>query len=254
MPRPPPPAEALIAIGQPYSSPSRITVAASRISSVVPGTIGTPAAAMRCRAPILEPIASIADGRRADPDEPRLLAGARERGVLGQEPVARVDRLRPARRAAAMIRSTVQVALRRRARPDQPRLVGAPHVQRAAIGLRVDGDRADPELAQGAEDTDGDLAAIGDEHLAERRGHGRGSLVKASRAGYAGRERRTAPGMPALLAVRILQTPSPVREGRAGRCSQPTRSSRAWRGTPADDARRERRVNVTRVADSARSS
>ena len=41
---------------------ARDPVAASRISSVVPGTIGTPAAAMRRRAPILEPIASIAAG------------------------------------------------------------------------------------------------------------------------------------------------------------------------------------------------
>ena len=39
-----------------------MTVAASRISSVVPGTIGTPAVSMRCRAPILEPMASIAAG------------------------------------------------------------------------------------------------------------------------------------------------------------------------------------------------
>ena len=37
-------------------------VAASRISSVVPGTIGTPAADILWRAPILEPIASIAEG------------------------------------------------------------------------------------------------------------------------------------------------------------------------------------------------
>ena len=66
-----------------------------------------------------------------------------------------------------MIRSLVQIALRRRAGPDQARLVGAPHVQRAAVGLGVDGHRADAELAQRPEDPDGDLAAIGDEHLAK---------------------------------------------------------------------------------------
>ena len=51
-----------MAIGQPYCSPSSTTRAASSMRSVVPGTIGTPAAAIRRRAPIFEPIASIASG------------------------------------------------------------------------------------------------------------------------------------------------------------------------------------------------
>ena len=59
---PPPPAAALSAIGQPYCSPSSITRAGSSTRSVVPGTIGTPAASMISRARIFEPIASIASG------------------------------------------------------------------------------------------------------------------------------------------------------------------------------------------------
>jgi hypothetical protein len=51
------------------------------------------------------------------------------------------------------------------------RLVGDPDVQRVAVGLRVDGDRSDPELAERPEDPDGDLAAVGDEHFGEGR-HG----------------------------------------------------------------------------------
>jgi hypothetical protein len=35
-------------------------------------------------------------------------------------------------------------------------------VQRLAVGGRVDGDRLDPELVQGADDPNGDLAAIRD--------------------------------------------------------------------------------------------
>ncbi len=70
----------------------------------------------------------------------------------------------------------VQIALGGRARADQPRLVGPPHVQRSAIGLGINGDGSDAELTQRANDPNGDLAAIGDEHLAERRRHGRGSL------------------------------------------------------------------------------
>jgi hypothetical protein len=52
----------LIASGQPSSSPSRTRSAADASGSVVPGTIGTPAACIRSRAAIFEPIASIAAG------------------------------------------------------------------------------------------------------------------------------------------------------------------------------------------------
>ena len=72
----------------------------------------------------------------------------------------------------------VQVALRRRPWPDQPRLIGAPHVQRAPIGLGIHGHGSDPKLPQSPKDPNGDLAAIGDEHLAKQRSHGRGSLER----------------------------------------------------------------------------
>ena len=142
---PPPPAEALIAIGQPYCSPSSIDGrGVADLARWCRARSARRPPSMRCRAPILEPIASIAVGRRADPDEPGLGAGARERGVLGQEAVARDGSpRRPLARAASMIALDVQVALGRRARPDQAGLVGAAHVQRAAIGLGVDGDGAD---------------------------------------------------------------------------------------------------------------
>ncbi len=116
-------------------------------------------------------------GRRADPGETGLRAGAGEAGVLRQEAVARVDRLGTAGPRGSDDPLDVQVALRGRPGPDQPSLVGTPHVQRSPVGLGVHGHRADAELAQGTEHADGDLTAIGDEHLAEqRRVHGRGSL------------------------------------------------------------------------------
>jgi hypothetical protein len=52
----------LIAIGQPSSSPRRRTSSALSTGCVTPGTIGTPAARIRSRASIFEPIASIAAG------------------------------------------------------------------------------------------------------------------------------------------------------------------------------------------------
>jgi hypothetical protein len=54
---------------------------------------------------------------------------------------------------------------------DQEGLVGDPRVQCAAVCLRIDGDRPDPELAQRAEDANGDLAAIRDEDSGERGRH-----------------------------------------------------------------------------------
>ena len=63
----------------------------------------------------------------------------------------------------------VEVALGRSAGAEQVRLVGEGDVERAAVRLRVDGDGADTELAQRAEDADGDLAAVGNQHFPEGR-------------------------------------------------------------------------------------
>ena len=51
-------------------------------------------------------------------------------------------------------------------------LVGLEAVQGEAVFVRVDGDGADAQLVGGAEDADGDFAAIGDQQLADRRGAG----------------------------------------------------------------------------------
>ena len=60
----------------------------------------------------------------------------------------------------------VEVALARRRRPDGIRLVGGAHVEGGAIGVGVDGDGGDAELAAGAHHAHGDLAAVGDQDLA----------------------------------------------------------------------------------------
>jgi hypothetical protein len=52
----------LIASGQPSSSPIRRRSATEASGSIVPGTIGTPAACILLRAASFEPIASIASG------------------------------------------------------------------------------------------------------------------------------------------------------------------------------------------------
>ena len=106
-------------------------------------------------------------GGRADEHDAGRLARARESGVLGQEPVARVDRLAGARARGLQDPFDVEVTLTRRCRPDLDRLVRHAHVQRTTIGLGVDRDRAQPESPRGADDAAGDFAAVGDEEAGE---------------------------------------------------------------------------------------
>jgi hypothetical protein len=80
-PLPPPPAEPLIAIGQPSSSPSDAPRRPTSTAAVTPGTIGTRLLpAFRSRASIFEPIASIASGggrsRRSPAVDARPVANA----------------------------------------------------------------------------------------------------------------------------------------------------------------------------------
>ena len=55
-------------------------------------------------------------------------------------------------------------------------LVGVEDVEGGAVGVGVDGDGRDAELAAGPDEAEGDFAAIGDEDLAQG-GHQRGILA-----------------------------------------------------------------------------
>ena len=63
-----------------------------------------------------------------------------------------------------------EVALRRGWRTDAHGLLGQLDVQCVAVGRRVDRDRLDPELVQGTDHADGDLATVCDEHAVEHVG------------------------------------------------------------------------------------
>ena len=108
-------------------------------------------------------------GRRPDPRQPRLLDQPGEGGVLGEESVAGVDRLRSRAERGLDEHVAAQVALRGRSGADEVRLVRGANVRAPPVGLRVDPHTTDPELAERAEHPDRDLAAVGHEHLRERR-------------------------------------------------------------------------------------
>src|SRR6202000_1725603 len=101
--------------------------------------------------------------------KPGFLDGPGEGCVLGEKPVAGMDRLRPGALRRVEDALDREVALRRRRRPQEERLVGVGDVERAAISLRVNADRTEPELAERTGDRDCDAPSVGDEYLLEHR-------------------------------------------------------------------------------------
>ncbi len=109
------------------------------------------------------------DGARVRADEDDALSGerVREGGAFGEEAVARMHRLGAGLLAGGDDLVDQQVGLRGRRRADGDRLVGHLDVQGVLVGLRIDRDRFHAHLARGLDDAAGDLAAVGDENLAE---------------------------------------------------------------------------------------
>mmetsp|Transcript_15980 Transcript_15980/g.37868 ORF Transcript_15980/g.37868 Transcript_15980/m.37868 type:complete len:306 (-) Transcript_15980:82-999(-) len=108
-------------------------------------------------------------GGRPDEDDARLLAELHEAGVLGEEAVARVDRV------DALLLRQLDDLLRRQVCSDRAlaganleRLVGLVAVQAAQVFLGIDGDGLDVHLRRGAADTDRDLATVCRENLPDR--------------------------------------------------------------------------------------
>ena len=62
-------------------------------------------------------------------------------------------------------RRHVEIAVRQPRRADADGLVGKAHVQRVAVGLAVDGDRANAELPAGVQNAQRDFAAIGNQYF-----------------------------------------------------------------------------------------
>eukprot|EP00672_Neobodo_designis_P009204 CAMPEP_0174878804 /NCGR_PEP_ID=MMETSP1114-20130205/82940_1 /TAXON_ID=312471 /ORGANISM="Neobodo designis, Strain CCAP 1951/1" /LENGTH=759 /DNA_ID=CAMNT_0016114193 /DNA_START=142 /DNA_END=2421 /DNA_ORIENTATION=+ len=119
--------------------------------------------------------------RRADPLDAGRGDGVGEVGVLGEEAVAGVDAL-----GAGALRDvedvvTEQVRRLGRRRADAERLVGALDVLAVALSVAVHSDGAEAHRLGGLENAAGDLATVGDEHLAHvaRRGCAEGECGTA---------------------------------------------------------------------------
>ena len=102
-------------------------------------------------------------GRRTDEREPRLRTGAREPGVLRQEPVTGMDERRAGLPRRFEDRRHRQVTLASRRRPDPHGIVRHRHVRRFAVGVRKNRHGLDAHVPARPEDPNCDLPAVRDE-------------------------------------------------------------------------------------------
>ena len=106
-------------------------------------------------------------GGRPDEHDASRLARGGEAGVLRQEAIAGVHRLRAGPAGRVQDGVAAQVAVARRRRAHWPCLVGHLHVARVAVGVGVDGNGGDAHPPRGEHHAAGDLAPVGDEDFPE---------------------------------------------------------------------------------------
>jgi len=106
---------------------------------------------------------------RTDENEARVDDRLSEGRVLGKEAVAGMDRVAPRALGDLDDPRGMEVALAGRRRANRIGGVGRANMQRVAVDIAVNRDRSDAEVVAGADDTERDLAAIGDEDGGQRR-------------------------------------------------------------------------------------
>ena len=181
MPRPPPPAAALIITGNPVFSTKAKAASADRPN--LPATAGDGGHARGCRG--LARCDLVAHVSRIDcavgPTKisPAASTAAANSAFSARKAIARMHgvgarRLWPPRGSRRLVQDMILIVPA--AGPISMRLVREPHGKRILVGLAVDLDGRDAEFARRTNDADGDLAAIGDEELLDR--HGRANRLK----------------------------------------------------------------------------
>ena len=137
-------------------------------------------------------------GRGADEHQPRRRHLVDEIRVLRQEAVAGMDRLSTGGEGRLDDALADEIAFGRRRGADMHRMVCKLGVQRAAVGVGIDGDGGDAHAAGGADDAAGNFAAICDQDFREWRSHPAGLSCRARGA----KGQYALPGMP-VLALRV---------------------------------------------------
>ena len=104
---------------------------------------------------------------RADEGDAVMLEHLREARVLGQEAVAGMDRIRAGDLAGGDQGRDVEIAVAGGRRADAHALVGEAHMHGVRVGGGMDRHGGDAELLRRAQDSQGDLASVGNEDLIE---------------------------------------------------------------------------------------
>jgi hypothetical protein len=132
-----------------------------------PGVMGTPLAMAVARAVALSPIIEItlAEGpMKVMPEDSQISA---KRAFSERKPVAGMDGIGAGDLGGGDDAVHFQIGLLAGGRADADRLVGELDMHRIDIRLGIDGDGFHIELAAGADDAEGDFAAIGDQDALE---------------------------------------------------------------------------------------
>ena len=108
-------------------------------------------------------------GHGADPDDAGLRDHLGEVSVLGKKAVAWMNGFGLGLDRRFEHGLLVEIAFRRIGGTDAIGEVGELDVQGVLVGIGIDGDRLDAKLLAGADDADGDFAAIGDENSPEHK-------------------------------------------------------------------------------------
>ena len=137
IPMPPPPADGLRRTGKPTLRADAAMAWFDWSAGVSPGTTGTPAFCAIARAAIFDPSRSITAAGGPMNVMPASAHAAANAGILGQEAVTGVDRVRARLACGVHDRRNRQVAFGRRGRANPDRAIGKAHVQRVGIGIRV---------------------------------------------------------------------------------------------------------------------
>ncbi len=108
-------------------------------------------------------------GGRADEGEAGFLHLLGEIGILGEEAVAGVNAIGAGYLGSGDDRRNAQVGLGGGGRADAHGLVGQRHVHQVTVGSGVHRHGLDAQFLAGAQDTKGDLAAVGDQYFFQHR-------------------------------------------------------------------------------------
>ena len=107
-------------------------------------------------------------GGRTDEHDAGLVASPRQVGILAQEPIAGIDRVRAGFLGGPDDLGDIEVgAYRMSALADHVRLIGLDPVDSVAVLVGVHRDGLDAQLICSSEGPDSDLTAVGDQHLGE---------------------------------------------------------------------------------------